>query len=449
MRAFIQKRRPAVFSALCVWALLTHPLAARDLNAAYPDRPPNIVLIMADDIGVECFGSYGGQSYSTPKLDALAQGGLRFTHCFSQPLCTPTRVQLMTGRSNIRNYVRFGYMPPGERTFGHIFRDAGYATAVAGKWQLHGFGQPEPFAGKGMHPRDSGFDEYCLWQIDRRESRYWSPVIEQNGRLLETAGRYGPDIFCDFITDFTTRHRDKPFLVYYPMVLTHSPFVPVPGEGERKPDGPSNPRHFAGMVRHMDAVVGRIVDRLDQLGLRENTVVIFTSDNGTQGDVVSHFNGRDVRGGKGKTTNAGTHVPLIVSWPGRVAPGVRNDLIDSTDFLPTLAELAGIRLPESPKLDGWSFAPGIMGRPHQPRPWLFSYYNPLMGNGRERDVRFTRDHRWKLYGTGEFYNVKRDPLEQEPIALEIAGPRAQEAHAKLKAALESMPATRTTGSHTP
>lgn len=188
---------------------------------ARPRLQADIILIMAEDIGAECFGSYGCESYATPRLDALARDGVCFTHCYSQPLCTPTRVQLMTGQSNARNYTAFGILDPRQPTLGPMLQRAGYATAVAGKWQLYGADLEGPRAGSGLHPRDAGFDEYRLWQVAQRSSRYWDPLIEsETGPARELAGQYGPDVFVDFICDFITRHRTEPFFVYYPMVLT-------------------------------------------------------------------------------------------------------------------------------------------------------------------------------------------------------------------------------------
>ena len=338
-------------------------------------RRPNVVLIMADDLGYECLGCYGGTSYKTPRLDELARTGIRFDHAYSQPLCTPTRLQLMTGQYNFRNWQAFGVLPPDETTFGHMMRAAGYKTCIAGKWQLYSYNPPdfEPeWRGKGMRAEDAGFDEYFLWHAEHTEdkgSRYADPKILDNGEYLQdTAGKYGPDLYAQRINDFIGRRKDEPFFVYYPMALTHGPFNPTPrseawARGDRFESNAA--KHFGGMVEYMDEVVGRIVDRLDELGLRENTLVLFFSDNGTPRGVRSKMGDRIVDGGKGLPTDAGTHVPLIANWPGAVEPAVSGDLVDSTDFIPTLAELCAM----TPPMDGVSFAPQLRGERGAPREW--------------------------------------------------------------------------------
>lgn len=376
---------------------------------------PNIILIMADDVGYEAFGCYGGVSYQTPVIDGLARSGVMFTQCHSQPLCTPSRVKLMTGKSNIRNYTHFSILDPGERTFAHMLRDAGYATAVAGKWQLYGTDKYDELAGTGTLPEQAGFEEYCLWQIDRLGSRYWDPLIEQNGRTLENlSGRYGPDVFCDFILDFVERKRERPFFVYYPMALVHSPFDPTPDSEDRaSKDKASN---FADMTAYMDKIVGRIKDGLEDLGLREDTLLLFTSDNGTNRKITSRKGDREVKGGKGLTIDAGTHVPLVASWPGHAPEGfVCDDLIDFSDFLPTLAQAGGADISGGEILDGQSFFPQILGRPGRPRDWIFCYYHPRPERENIEEEFFARDRRWKLYGDGRLFDLEKDPMEEEPL----------------------------------
>ena len=268
---------------------------------------PNIVLVMADDLGYECLGCYGGTSYRTPNLDRMAASGVRFTHAYAQPLCAPTRIQLMTGQHNFRNWKAFGVLDPKERTFGHVLRDAGYRTCIAGKWQLYSYNPPdyEPeWRGKGMRPEQSGFDEYSLWHAGHTEdkgSRYADPVIFENGRYREdTKGRYGEDVWLDFIGAFMEKHRSQPFFVYYPMALTHAPFNPTPHSRDWADPAlrlRANPAYFAGMVEYMDDVMGRLLKRIEALGLAGRTLVLFYSDNGTPKEIESKMGGRVVRGG--------------------------------------------------------------------------------------------------------------------------------------------------------
>src|SRR5438876_2276642 len=198
------------------------------ITAHAADAPkPNLILILADDLGYECLGCNGSTSYKTPALDRLAADGMRFRHCYVQPLCTPTRVQLMTGQYNVRNYIQFGLLHPEAITFGNLLKQAGYATGIAGKWQLsHGFDGPGKF----------GFDEYCLWQLTRRPPRYANPGLEINGKEIDyKKGEYGPDLVSDYVLDFIARKKNQPFFLYYPMMLTHPPFQPTPDSKDWDP----------------------------------------------------------------------------------------------------------------------------------------------------------------------------------------------------------------------
>jgi len=394
-----------------LFGLAALPVAAPAGPAAAQPRPPNVVVILADDFGFEGVAANGGE-YRTPHLDALARGGVRFVNAHSTPLCTPSRVQLLTGRYNHRNYVRFARFDYRERTFAHMLKDAGYATAVAGKWQLEGGPQA---------PQRAGFDEYLLWQIaeEGRGSRYWKPKLLRDGRPVPTtADQYGPDLFEAYLEDFATRNRARPFLAYWPMALTHGPFDPTPDGGKR--DRPSGPAHFPDMVAYLDTLIGRFVAHLERLGLRENTLILFAGDNGSPREIVSRLNGRTIRGGKGRTTDAGTHVPLIASWPGRIPPGrVNPDLVDFSDVLPTLAAATGAALPTGVTLDGHSFLPALLGQGGQPRQWIFLHYEPRQANSTVK-VRLARDTRWKLYDDGRLYDLAADPDEERPVEVDSA-----------------------------
>ena len=294
--------------------------------AAGVARPPNLILIMADDFGYECVTANGGESYRTPHLDRLAATGMRFERCHVQPLCTPTRVQLMTGLSNARNYIEFGAMDRGATTFAHLLKRAGYATGIGGKWQL---------GVEKDSPRHFGFDEAFLWHHMRRASRYGNPGFELNGETKDfPPGSYGPREVQDFALDFVTRHRDRPFFFYYPMMLTHSPFQPTPDSPDWNPRtgerGQQDRKHFADMTAYMDKLIGELVGKLDALSLRDNPLVLFLGDNGSPREITSQFRGRPYPGGKGGSNARGTHVPLIANWPGRVPADRKSTRLNSS-----------------------------------------------------------------------------------------------------------------------
>ncbi len=394
-------------------------------------RPPNIILIMADDIGWECFPDYGGEDYQTPHLDSLAARGLRFRHCYSTPICTTSRVKLMTGRYNFRNYTHFGYLNPNQKTFGHLLQDAGYKTAIAGKWQLNGLYHKADQCLDPSRPLKAGFDEYCLWQVTKGKNvseRFWSPMLEKNGAVLsveDNIGKYGPDIMSDFVCDFISRHKKDPFFVYYPMVLVHDPFVKTPdtiGDSERTGVANKQPQdlaarkvNFVAMVNYMDKIVGKILAQVESIGQLENTIILFTADNGTNVRINSRWNGRNIQGGKGGTTDMGTHVPLIAYWKGHTAKGgVSDDLIDFTDFYATFASAADVKLGAKDPVDGRSFLPQLHGKKGRTREWVFGHYQPYWGRFAGRQ--YVRDQRYKLYSDGGFFDVPSDLTETNALS---------------------------------
>jgi arylsulfatase A-like enzyme len=382
-------------------------------------KKPNIILIMADDFGYECLSCNGSTSYRTPVLDDLAKTGVRFQHCYSTPLCTPSRVQIMTGKYNFRNYTEFGSLKPGEKTFAHYLKDAGYTTCVAGKWQLAGRVRDANYRGTGILPENAGFDEHCLWQVKQLGSRYWDPVLQQNGRVRsDFQGKYGPDVCTDYIIDFIQRNKSNRFFVYYPMILTHSPFEQTPDhrerEGIRKQPDKS---HFPEMVAYADKIIGRIVKALDELKLREETTLLFTGDNGSPRGIRSRIGQRVIRGGKGHTTEAGTHVPLVVNWKGTIPEGQTcGDLVDFTDFLPTLLKVSGAKHPIDKTMDGRSFAPQLHGKKGNPRDWIFCHYEPKWGGWKRR--RYAQTKKWKLYEKGKIFQIQTDPDELNAISVD-------------------------------
>ena len=416
--------------ARCAW--LSVLLGISGSTVAAEARRPNIILLMADDLGYETVSANGGTPYHTPVLDQLAADGLRFTNCVSQPLCTPTRVKIMTGRFNFRNYAQFGILDPRETTFGNVLRAAGYATCIAGKWQL----------GRDRKLIDRfGFDEYCLWWLENKSPRYNNvgELIQNGERLPGNQGEYGPDVVSDFLLDFITRHKNEPFFCYYPMILTHSPFEPPPDSPASLTKQSPVLDRMVAMVSHTDKIVGRIVAHLDSLGIRQDTVFLFTGDNGTgQGVQGARLGHHDWPGGKGSNfVEMGMRVPLVVSYPaGGVSGAVVDDPIDFADFLPTFVELAGANLPEASQIDGHSFAGRLTGAPdYRPHPWAYvSYY----GKQRGRMSHFARDTRYKLYEGDYFYDFIADPAHAQPINPSTADEEAQASYAMLSRVLEDM-----------
>ena len=400
-------------------------------HAATAPRPPNVVLILIDDFGYECVTANGGESYRTPVMDKLAATGVRFEQCHVQPLCTPTRVQLMTGMSNRRNYTHFGHLDPSQKTFGNLLKQSGYATCITGKWQLS-----NDLPGPGHF----GFEEYCLWQLNRRPGRYKNPGLEINGKQHDySKNEYGPDIVSNYAIDFISRKKDVPFFLYYPMMLTHAPYDATPDSPDyltaKSGQGKGATGHFPDMVAYTDKLIGKLIAKLEELHLRENTVVLILGDNGTGRGTPSKFKGRDVVGGKGTSTMWGTHVPAIGNWPGHFASGkVSTDLIDATDFLPTICEATAIAVPSELKIDGRSFLAQLRGEKGQPRDWLYAWYNP--SGGATAKAEFAHDAQFKLYTDGRFFAVAQDDLEISPLKDGSLDPAAKAAKAKLQAALK-------------
>lgn len=393
----------------------------------------NIIFIMADDIGFECYQSYGGTSYQTPVLNQIAKRGIQFNQAHSNPICTPTRIKVMTGLRNVRNYAGFGILRKSEKTFGHMMRNAGYKTVIAGKWQLYGAEHyRKEFQAKGTLPEKAGFERHCLWQVEKLGNRFWGPTIRIDGET-QTFGKdiYGPDIYCQFLLDRMEEYKDEPFFFYYPMALVHSPFVPTPDSKDR--NSKNKQQNFADMVNYMDKLIGKIIMKTEELGIAERTLILVTGDNGTHTSIKSAMGDKIIKGGKGKTTDAGTKVGFYAYQPGTVPTGkVINDLIEFSDILPTMAEAAGTKIPLP--TDGVSFYPQLKGLRGNPRKNIYIYYWPRPEKGSPQV--FVRNKRWKYYQTGELYDISNDILEQKPLNAKEFRPIVQQ----LSKALNAMPA---------
>jgi len=363
--------------------------AAAEDSVVRPDPRPNIVLIMADDMGYEALSVNGSESCKSPNLDKLAASGVRFTNCFANPICTPSRAKIMTGQYNVRNYVKFGLLDRGQTTFAHQLKAAGYATCIAGKWQL---GRPKD------SPQHFGFERSCLWQHTRSgrskengktfDRRFVNPMIEFNGQEKDYVdGEYGPQVCTDFVCDFIEEMKEKPFLVYYPMILTHCPFDPTPDSSDWDPkrlgsttykgDRNDPQRHFRDMVAYADRQVGQIVTQLENSNVRDNTLILFTGDNGTDKPIVTPWNGTKVVGGKGSMTDTGTRVPLIANWPAGIEQTGRvvDDLVEFCDVMPTLCEVTDAELPQDYPGDGSSIVPLLKNNAGpRKKDWIYIWY---------------------------------------------------------------------------
>lgn len=405
---------------------------------------PNVILIMADDMGYECLSSYGCLSYRTPALDSLANKGIRFTHAVSQPLCTPSRVKIMTGKYNFRNYEYFGYLNPNQKTFGHLFKDAGYKTCIVGKWQLNGIYHDLDGNQDKNRPHEFGFDEYCLWQLTKNKQkgeRYAKPLIEKNGEEKRySIDDYGPEIFTNYILNYIDKNKNHSFFIYYPMVLVHDPFVPTPDSPEWKDSTrryEKDTAYFADMMSYTDKIIGKIAAKLKESGLDNNTLLIFTADNGTHSSIVTMTEDGPYPGGKGMTTDAGTKVPFIAYWPKKIKkPQVYDPLIEFSDFYPTFSDILGLKETS----DGQSFYSLLTNKKHQARETAFVHYDPQWGKWVNQFTgRFARTLKYKLYQDGGFYNLVKDQREKQPIKDEMLTNEERKVKGQLQKNIDSKP----------
>ena len=412
--------------ALAAAAILTSApvvLGADGLpGPAPPDRKPNIVFILADDYGTGEVGGYGADNYKTPNIDALARGGIRFTNAYTAPLCGPSRALIMTGRYAFRtgatNQDATGEMKPSAETMmPKVLKPAGYVSAAVGKWGQLPLG-----------PGEFGFDEYLkfagsgvYWNTQEKGKTY---VVNGETRALRDK-EYMPDVMHQFATDFITKHRDTPFYLYYSLSHVHAEILPTPDSA------PGSKDVYADNVAYMDKLVGKLVAELDRLKLRENTLIVFFGDNGTANPRASRatIGGRPLAGAKGSMLEGGALVPLVVNWPGTTPAGqVSRNLIDSTDFLPTFAELAGAPLPKN-TIDGRSFLAQVRGQQGKPREWIFIELARMW---------YVREAGWKLTQTGDLFDMSDAPFAEKPVAAGTTDPAAVAARARLQAALDTL-----------
>lgn len=416
--------------------------------------PPNIVYIMADDLGWAELGSYGQKKIKTPNLDRLAAQGVRFTqHYTSAPVCAPARYSLMTGKHGGHAYVRSNYeigewdshqgqlpLPADETTIAELLKEKGYATGAFGKW---GLGQP----GSEGDPLKQGFDRFYGYNCQRHAHNLFPEYIVDQDKRVPLEGntatvygkQYGPQLIADAALAFVDNHKDGPFFLYYPTVIPHlalqvpyeelSPYINLwdetPYTGKSYQPHPTPRAAYAAMITFMDKQIGRLLDKLDEHGLAENTVIFFTSDNGTtmlkdQVDYEFFESVADLRGLKGEVYEGGIRVPLLVRWPGKIEAGRTSDHISAHyDALATVADIAGVL--DDQYHDGISYLPELLGEEQPEHEYLFWDF---AGYGGQVAL---RQGDWKAVLPSlkenpeakiELYNLADDPSEQNDLAAE-------------------------------
>ncbi len=408
------------------------------LSVTAADRPPNIVLIMADDLGYGDIGCYGSTVNRTPNLDKLAKGGIRFTDFHSNgPMCSPTRAALLTGlyqsrfgrrfESALNGAVKEAGLPLEAVTLAEVLGGGGYATGMFGKWHL---GYEKPFL-----PTQQGFGTYrglvsgdgdFHTRVDRSGNKDWW----ENGDLKEEKEGYTTDLITKHSVNFIESHRDRPFFIYVPHLAIHFPWQGPKDPPHRKagvsymkdkwgviPDRSNVQPHVTAMIESLDKSVGGIVAALEKFELLENTLVIFTSDNGGYLDYGGGFENISdmgpLRGEKGTLYEGGHRVPAIISWPGKITPSVNDETVMTFDLFPTITKLAGVTVSDDLKLDGADLN-GLLFRgetlPERALCW------------RMREDKAVRRGPWKLLQRGkrpvELYDLSADLGETRNLAKE-------------------------------
>ena len=389
-------------------------------------KEPNILIIYADDMGYETVNAYGGLDFKTPNIDKMANEGLMFESAYTSPVCTPSRVSLHTGLYAAQHGFK-GVLPvhrgTGKQvdfenrftTFAQLLREKGYRTSVSGKWQL------ATLEKRPGHIKTAGFDRWCVWQIWKdgtKTSRYWAPVMNQNGKVRDDiAEKFGPDVLVDFVIGEmrTAVKKDEPFLIVHNELMPHFPIVQTPVD--RKLDRSAA---IGNMINYLDELVAKLLKEVEELGIRDNTYVIFMADNGTQEmyfqnpgcgkpDEKKHtrhtIKGR-VNGGKFELNDAGTHVPLVI-WGAGIAKGrIISDIVDVVDLFPTICDLTDTKIPRSLELDGYSIKGLIKGKKSTPRTWT-------QGGIKGRHSIF--DGNWRVRSDGQVIDARDLPNEKEII----------------------------------
>jgi arylsulfatase A-like enzyme len=406
-------RREFVRQAVAMTAAysLVHPVAC--LVAGKPR--PNIIMILADDQGWGDLSRNGNVNLSTPNIDSLARDGASLEHFYVCPVCSPTRAEMLTGRYHTRLGVTgtsrgSERLNKNESTIGDTFKAAGYATAAFGKWHN---GMQWPY-----HPNARGFDEYYGF-CSGHWGHYFSPVLEHNGRLVKGKG-YVVDDFTDHALDFIEKNKNKPFFCYLPYNIPHSPMQVADKFWEKfngtdlkmrhrepKKENIQHTRAALAMCENIDWNVGRLLKKVDKLGIADNTIVIYFSDNGPNG---WRWNG-GMKGRKGSTDEGGVRSPFFVRWPGKIKPGTTiPQIAGAIDLLPTLADMVEIPVVGKRKLDGLSIKPLLLGSATSlPERMYFNTWNGHVS---------VRTQKYRLDDGGRLYDMEADPGQTQDVAKE-------------------------------
>ena len=393
----------------------------KDESKPMPEKP-NIIFILTDDMGYETVSYNKVTNYNTPNIDKLAREAYVFTNCDAQPLCCPTRIKLVTGQYNYRNYTGWGSFNLEFPAIGKIMQQANYSTGVFGKWHMN------------KSPEELGFDEHCIFngspgKLSYNEffKRYFynCPVIENGNEIVAP---YSPDKFNEHVLKFIDDHKQEPFFIYYPLSLAHNPFEPTPDSDDLK--SANWQKNFEDMVHYADKMIGNVIEKLKQEGLYENTVIFYTSDNGTKTLAHEMVDGEVIYGMKSNMSVDGVHVPLFVKYDG--THKTMDDLIDFSDFYPTITSLAGISPKElSEKMDGVSFHPLLKDEIREPKPYIFSvFFHPLNA--------YIRDKTFKYYLDERLYNIQEDPRELKPYYSCNDTPETTKARKELQAGVRNL-----------
>ena len=403
--------------------LLLLPLLMAALAAATPSKP-NIIFILGDDVGIGDIGCSGSDRFKTPNIDALARGGINFTHAYAEPLCGPSRATILTGRYVFRtgstNQDATGrFTPKAETMMPTVLKQAGYVTASIGKWGQLPLG-----------PAEFGFDDYFKFS---GSGAYWrsqgkkGETVEINGKRVAVGEKdYIPELMHTHLVNFLEKHREQPFYVYYSLSHVHAEILPTPDSA------PNSPDLYADNIAYMDKLVGKLVAELERLKLRENTLLVYFGDNGTAGGHITAatVKGRRLNGAKGDVLEGGSRVPMVVNWPGVTPAGrVSSAVIDSSDFFTTFAELAGAPLPAGKVIDGRSFVPLIRGQDKPNRDWVFIQLAKKW---------YVADREWKLNESGELFDLSDAPWTEKLVPAANASPAAVAARTRLQAALTQL-----------